>query len=123
MSKEMVKRFYEGNLANGKTDDVGDYFAADFVDHDPPGPLPPGIPGVVAVVEMMQRAMPQRTTTVHDLLEDGDRVAIRFTLHGEQTGPFPGRPEKRGPMEIDVIALLRVANGKIVERWGQARVR
>jgi predicted SnoaL-like aldol condensation-catalyzing enzyme len=96
-NKSLVRDFYSGDFARGVTENIADYFASDFVDHDPPGPVPPGLAGV-------------------------GRVTIRFTIEGEQTGFFPGRQGKTGPMRIDVIAILRLADGKIVERWGHARV-
>lgn len=120
--EKTVRAFYERCLASGDTSPVESLFAPTFVDHDPPGPGPNGIPGVLRVVAMFQQAMPRRTVTVHDLFAVADRVAIRLTVEGEQTGPFPGRADKRGPMRVDVIAILRLADRKIVERWGQARV-
>lgn len=122
-NKARVREFYAGDFARGVTDDVGEYFAADFVDHDPPGPVPPGVAGVVRVVQMLHGAMPERTVTIHDLFGEGDRVTIRFSMDGQQTGFFPGREGKTGMMRIDVIAILRLAGGKIVERWGHARVK
>ena len=68
----LVKRFYElgigGNLPKS---DLDQYFAPDFHDHNPPGPVPPGIDGVVLVQNMLAQAMPERTITIHDLIEHG----------------------------------------------------
>lgn len=122
-NKELVRRFYGGDFARGITANVAQYFSSDFVDHDPPGPVPPGPGGVVRVIELLSGAMPERSVAIHDVLGEGDRVTIRFTIDGEQQGFFPGREGKTGPMRIDVIAILRVEAGKIVERWGNARVR
>ena len=122
-NKALVREFYAGDFARGVTSNVGRYFADGFVDHNPPGPIPPGAPGAARVVELLSGAMPERTVTIHDVFGEGDRVAIRFSVDGDQKGFFPGRDGKTGPMHIDVIAILRVADGKIVERWGHAGVR
>jgi predicted ester cyclase len=121
-NKAVVRGFYEGDFVRGITTELGRWFTDDFVDHDPPGPGPNGVEGVRRVIQMLHTAMPVRSIVIEDLLAEGDRVALRFSLRGEQLGPFPGRAERRGPMAVDVIAIVRVAGGKIAERWGRAVV-
>jgi hypothetical protein len=122
----LVRRFYEGDFIRGNTSNLEEHLTVDFLDHDPPGPpgMSPqrGLEGVVRVMQMLALAMPERIIKVHDTIAADDRVVLRFTIEGEQRGPFPGRAAQSGLLRLDVIAILRVANGKIAERWGHVRV-
>lgn len=50
------------------------------------------------------------------------RIGIRFGLarEGAATGPFFGPPSGR-PIELTIIDIARVRDGKVVEHWGCAR--
>ena len=121
---ELVRDFYSGDFARGDGARVAQLFTADFLDHDPPRPeWPRGPRGVLAVMEMLSAALPRRSIAVHDLFGSGDRVAIRFSIEGIQAGPFMGQPATGAPLALDVIAILRLEQGRIAERWGQVQVR
>jgi predicted ester cyclase len=121
---DVVRDFYAGDFARGDGSRVKQVFTDDFLDHDPPRPgWPAGPRGVLAVMEMLSAAMPQRSVTVHDLFGAGDRVAIRFSIEGIQAGPFMGQPPTGARLVLDVIAILRVAGGRIAERWGRVQAR
>jgi predicted ester cyclase len=120
-NKQLVRRFYEGDFIRAIADNLDEYFEAAFVDHNPPGPgAPTGHAGVRAVMAMLGTAFPERTLQLRDLVGEGDRVVIRFTIDGKQDGAFAGRPATGKPVTLEVIAILRLdpASGKIAERWG-----
>ncbi len=50
-------------------------------------------------------------------MESGDTVWMRFRVHGTATGPFLGPPSGR-PVDITVVDIARVGDGRIVEHWG-----
>jgi uncharacterized protein YbjT (DUF2867 family) len=55
--------------------------------------------------------------TIDDLIAEDDRVTIRWTLRGTNTGPMLGRPPTGQPIELAAIVIFRIADGKIAERW------
>ena len=74
------------------------------------------------------QAHPDLRFTIDDLIAEADRVTIRWTLHGTNTGPMLGRPPTGQPVELAAIVIFRIADGKIAERWagwkpGRAPVR
>jgi len=108
--------------------DLRDLVAPDWIDHDPLPGQPAGLDGAEYVVTTMHGAHPDLRFTIDDLIAEADRVTIRWTLHGTNTGPMLGRPPTGQPVELAAIVIFRIADGKIAERWagwkpGRAPVR
>ena len=64
----------------------------------------------------LREAFPDLHVTVHDVLAEGDKVAVRFTVEATHSGPALGSPTKN-KVHLDCMTLARIANGKIVESW------
>jgi hypothetical protein len=63
-------------------DRVRELVTADFVDHGaPPGLVPPGPDGYVAILRFLVDVL-QLRYEIHDVVADDDRVAVRATAHG-----------------------------------------
>jgi steroid delta-isomerase-like uncharacterized protein len=68
---------------------------------------------------MLRSAFPDFKATIEDILADGDKVVIRMTWTGTHKDEFMGIPATGKRMSIGVIDIIRVANGKGTEHWGQ----
>ena len=53
---------------------------------------------------------------VDDVIAEGDKVVVRWTLRGVHTGAMLGTPPSGREVNERVIAIFRVAGGKIAER-------
>ena len=82
----------------------------DFYDHDGPGGKPIDRAGDRAMMEAMQKQLPDIHVEVADSLADGDKVVVRNIWTGTHA-------ESGKRMEFHGFVLWRIANGKIVERW------
>ena len=58
-----------------------------------------------------------RPCPFEDLIEDGDRVAARLTARGTHLGEYRGVPATGQLIFMEIFDIVRVADGKIVERW------
>jgi predicted ester cyclase len=63
-------------------------------------------------------AFPDLQVTVHETLGEGDYVAGRVTLRGTHLGTFLGIPASGKVIEWTESHFGRMANGKLVEHWG-----
>ncbi len=115
--KALVRRLFEEVIPAGDPTAIRDLVAPGFVDHDPLPGQPPGLDGAEFVVATMTTALPDLRFTIDDLIAEDDRVVIRWTLSGTNTGPMLGRPPAGRPVELAAIVVFRIADGKIVERW------
>ncbi len=59
--------------------------------------------------------------TVEDQIAEGDKVATRWTARGTHRGAFQGItqrvPATGKQWTVTGMALIRIANGKMVEGW------
>jgi steroid delta-isomerase-like uncharacterized protein len=116
-NKALIRRVFEEVIPAGDATAMRDLMAPDFLDHDPLPGQPAGAAGGEYVVSTMHTAHPDLRFTIDDLIAEGDRVTIRWTLRGTNTGPMLGRPPTGQPVELAAIVIFRVADGMIAERW------
>jgi steroid delta-isomerase-like uncharacterized protein len=116
-NKNLIRRVFEEVIPAGDPTAMRDLVAADFLDHDPLPGQPAGEEGAEYVVATMHGAHPDLRFTIDDLVAEGDRVTIRWTLRGTNTGPMLGRPPSGQPVELAAIVIFRIADARIAERW------
>jgi predicted ester cyclase len=73
---------------------------------------------VTATVESLTGRPARDVAAFDDPVVEADRVTIRWTLRGTNTGPMLGRPPTGQPVELAAIVIFRIADGRIAERWG-----
>lgn len=116
-NKDLVRRVFEEVFpADGQTA-VRELVAAGIVDHDPMPGQPAGVEGIEYVVSTLRTAYPDLRFTVDDLVAEADRVAIRWTMRGTNTGPMLGQAPSGRPVRQTAIVIFRIADGEIAERW------
>lgn len=108
----MDEAWNQGNLAA-----IDELYAADYVDHAP-GHGGPGREGVKRTIQMFRSAFPDLRGTLEDLIAEGDKVAFRYTAAGTHQGDLMGIAPTGKRVSMDGIAIVRIANGKIMEGWG-----
>jgi len=81
--------------------------------------IPAGIEGAKVAHQIMLTGFPDYQTVIDDLIAEGDKVTARITMSGTNTGSFMGIPATGQHVEFTGIYIARIANGKIVEHWGE----
>jgi steroid delta-isomerase-like uncharacterized protein len=70
-------------------------------------------------ITTFHRALPDLHLTIEDLIAEGDKVVFRIIIRGTQQGMLMGVPPTGKQVTLTAIDIARVADGKIVEHWGQ----
>ena len=99
---------------------VDDYVAEDFEDHSRVPGVPANREGMRQGLEMFTAAFSDLEVRFEDEIAEGDKVVQRVRVKGTQTGEFFGTPASGKTFEIDEIHIMRVRDGKLVERWSLA---
>jgi steroid delta-isomerase-like uncharacterized protein len=117
-NKALVLRFLDGVWGKGDLDLIEELIAPDHVHHltrrDMHGPA-----GVRQLVIWFRNFMPDASAIYHDVIAEGDRVVVYFTLQGTDTGGYMGRPPSNQPVSYAGIDIFRIRDGRIVERRGR----
>lgn len=118
--ERVVRRLIDEGFTGGDLDVADELVAPDLVEHQAFGPThPPGAEGVRAVIASLHRSFPDFRLAIEALAVEGDTVWTRNVATGtDDGGGFMGRPPTGRPMRIDVIDVLRVVDGRVVEHWG-----
>ena len=118
-AEELARRLIEEGFNAGDLRVVDELIPPDFVEHQGFGPdHAPGAEGAKAVIVSLRSAFSDFHLTIDDLAVDGDTVWLRMTGTGTNDGSFMGHAATGRRMRTDVIDVLRVENGRIVEHWG-----
>ena len=112
-------RMFEEGFATGETAVVDELCAADLVEHQfgMAGVGAEAIEHVKEAIRQVHAATPDISFTLEDSVEHGDTIWVRVRARGTATGPFFGPPSGR-PVDITVVDIARIVDGRIVEHWG-----
>jgi steroid delta-isomerase-like uncharacterized protein len=118
-NKVVARRFGEEVWGRGDMQAAEEVLAEDFIEHNPVPGQAPGGEGHEQVLKVWRAAFPDLTITVDDLLADGDRVGLRWTAHATHRGELMGMPATGRRVTLTGIDILRIVDGRIVERWSE----
>jgi predicted ester cyclase len=119
-NKAVVRRFNElfGECwRTGNADILDEVLASEFVYHSPGAP--PDLAGFKQSLLMLSAGLHDLRYTVEDLFAEGDKVADRLTWQATHQGELMGIPPTGNTVRGEEMHISRIAEGRIVERWGQ----
>ncbi|MEU1205378.1 ester cyclase [Nocardia sp. NPDC005825] len=114
-NKALIERFVNEFWNAGRLAAAGELMAPDVVIH---APEVGGIEGLAAFNTAIRTAFPDWHSTMEEMVEEGDRVAERWTGHGTQLGEFQGIPATGRTVSVPGVVFYRVRDGRITEFRG-----
>jgi predicted ester cyclase len=113
-NKALVERFIDEILNKGNTAAIADFCV--------PGSIFAG--GLAGQIQAMKLSFPNNYLTIEDIVAEGDRVAVRGTITGTNSGPLVGLPAF-GRLENPVPPTGRaiVANAMYLFTIADGRIR
>jgi predicted ester cyclase len=112
---ELTRRFVAAMNA-GDLAALDDILDPAIVDHHLPPGIPAGIAGVKFWCALLGEALDLHVD-IEDLVEAGDRVAVRARITGTHVGEFGGLPATGRRFDASFMSIERAAGGRLVERW------
>jgi predicted ester cyclase len=118
-NKAIVRRYREAHNTN-QLDRLAEIVAANLIAHNLLPGLPPGLEGGKMAHMGGMASFPDMYIKTEDLIAEGDKVVERWTQSGAYTGaPFFGAPPNGKRFSVTGTSIYRIANGRIVEHWGE----
>jgi ketosteroid isomerase-like protein len=97
-------------MSVGDIDHIAEWFTEDFRLHDPGLPnWPTGYEGARRMCQTLLDLVPGARVEVLDMVEEGDRVGVRWLFSGVAEGK---------PVHLSAVAIYRFVDGRIAEDWG-----
>ena len=116
-NKSIVRRYFAGAYEVDAV--VDELLAPDYVGRFPPNPDVSGVEAVKLFNQQTRAAFPDLQLTVDEVIGEGDKVVVRWTMRGTHLGEMRGGIAPTGkPFVVTGTTTNRVANGKIAEAWG-----
>jgi predicted ester cyclase len=115
----VMQRIFDEGFTKGDTAVVDEVCSPDLIEHQfgLAGVGGDAVRHVKAAIEDVHRAFPDIVFTVEDAVESGDTIWVRVRGRGTASGPYFGPPSGNA-IDITVIDIARVVDGRIVEHWG-----
>lgn len=116
-NKAITRKIYEEMFDKGNIKVIDQCFAKNFVDRSFYG-KEAGILEVRKSFQELKKAFPDSRIKIEDMIAENDKVVTRFIFTGTQKGEFMDVKPTGKKVSMQVIDIIRIKYGKIIERWG-----
>lgn len=115
-NKATICKLYENILNTGKLDMLNQIISEEYIGVRGEK----GAPGFAETVNSIRLGFPDIKWTVEDLIADGNKVVIRWTWKGTNTGSFRGFPASNKQVTDNAIAIYEFSEDKVISAWIQS---
>jgi steroid delta-isomerase-like uncharacterized protein len=116
-NKELVRRFYKEVYGAWNMALVDAVVSPRFFSHDWPEGGPTGPQAFRDYYSAIRLAVPDARYVVDDLIAEDDRVVVRWRMLGTHERAFGDIPPTGRALTLEGIAVYRLEDGKLAERW------
>lgn len=119
-NKAIVRRFNKECIEQGLAVSFDELLADDVVNHAAPPGKPNGKERFTFFLnEVLRKGFPDCKVEILEQVAENDLVTTRKKITGTHTGEIFGIAPTHRAVEIQVIDLIRLKDGKYQEHWGQ----
>jgi predicted ester cyclase len=116
-NKLVVRRFVDEYQTAANEQSFAELLHPEVVDRSRPPGIAEGAEGVRQQFEAFRAAFPDFHAVIHDQIAEGDKVVTRKVFHGTHRGELMGIGPTGRQVQIEVIDIVRLEGGQIVEHW------
>lgn len=122
--KIKFRRIVDEAWNKGNLDVLDELHSADYIEHQPPFPDVKGLDAFKQMVAGTRQTYPDFHITIHELILEGDRLAVRWTWTGTHLGQSQHLAIQPTGKQLTVTGshILHFEKGKLVEGWNFADV-
>lgn len=104
-SKSLIVEYFNALSGQPKTEEILSRYISD--------------PSLKDHIRQAEAAFPGYEVIAHQMIAEGDLVAVRCTFRGVQKGDFGGIPATGRDISSDFMIIYRLVDGMIAEHWIQ----
>jgi predicted ester cyclase len=111
-NKDVVRRLYEKCLNGKNFSSAVEFIATSFV-----APMGSGRGGFLATIRPLYDAFEPMHFDIEDMVVEGDRVVVRWTMSGTHSGAWGGARPTGKSVRQSAIVIYQLAQGKVIAAW------
>jgi predicted ester cyclase len=115
LNKQVVQRLLMDCFSGGHIEVLDEIISPDFEFEYPN--LPPSIEGLKALVKKNNESFKGWQFSIHDMLADGDKVALRWSASGVHVKSFLGEPPSGKEVRLKGLSIYQLRDGLIWKDW------
>ena len=120
-NKAIVVRFNKEFIEQNNENSFNELLSDKVVNHSAPVGMPNGKESFYFFLNKVLRAgFPNLTVNILDQVAEGDLVTTRKKIKATHTGNIFGIAPSNKEVEINIIEIVRIQDGKYAEHWGQS---
>jgi predicted ester cyclase len=121
-NKLLVRRYYAEVVNTGDVDRIPEFVSSDYVENYNGTRNECGIEGAKAHIQAVRSTFADLNLTVEQQVAEGGWVVSQVTARGFHTGEWMEMKPTGKAVEIRVVNVDRIINGKIAEHGGAANM-
>jgi predicted ester cyclase len=121
-NKLLVRRYYEEVVNTGNVDDIAEFISPDYVEVYQNTRYAMGVEGAKQHVFGGRQTYPDLHLTVQRQIAEGEWVVTCATTRGTHRGVWMGMRPTGKVVEMTLVNVDRVVDGRIVEHGGAANL-
>ena len=117
INKQLCRDYFQAFL-NRDAGWMEKHIAPGFMRHDPGLPFEVrGPQGVLQLHDALLPAFPDMKLPLEDFVAEGEKVLVRLRVQATHTGPFGEMAATGRKIDIGVLDLFQIRNGRLIEHW------
>lgn len=120
-NKQVVVQFNKECIEQGKEESFENLISNNVINHSAPTGMPNGKESFYFFLNnVLRKGFPNLKVEILDQIAERDLVTTRKRIMATHTGEIFGIAPSNKEVVINVIDIIRLADGKYVEHWGQS---
>ena len=121
-NKKIVRRYIEESVNIGNVENLDEFISPDYIETLDPSKKILGVEGARQHIMAVRQTFPDLHLTVEKQISEGDWVVTCITARATHQGEWLGIKPTGKEVEITVVNVDKVVNGRIMEHGGAANM-
>jgi predicted SnoaL-like aldol condensation-catalyzing enzyme len=119
LNKSVVLRFNREIIEKGNLAMLDELVSDEFCNHTAPPGISRGKEGLAEfLINTLRKGFPDLSVEIYEQVAENDLVTTRKKIRATHTGEFAGVAPTGKKVEINIIDMVRLKDGKYVDHWG-----
>lgn len=118
-NKQIVIKFNNEFFGKANTEITKELLADSFVNHTAPSNAPKDASVMISFITAFHKGFSDISVQIKEVLGEDDKVSLRKTITAIHTGEFMGKMQTGKKVELSVIEIDILKDGKITDHWSR----